>query len=274
MPIEPAKPSIEFENPPLSEVALSVQTEPIKGLTTPFLGLFWQEIRNSYPKVEVQPALDPVIEQFGEPTPAVQRGLRILDAVETPRCWFISADDQTLVQLQQDRMAYNWRARPGALYPRYSSLRPAFEAHFKQLIAFVAREQLGDVVPNQCEVSYVNHISPDEWGSRGELYRALAFWSPFANLGLSEPEDVALATRFLLKPSGSPLRRMHLSLNTAKRQTDDATVLVFALTVRGAPAQADMEGVLSFMDDAREEIHRAFGALTTDQIQRDVWRRK
>ena len=41
---------LTFDRPPLNEVVLSLQSESVKGFTTPYLGLFWGRIRDSYPE--------------------------------------------------------------------------------------------------------------------------------------------------------------------------------------------------------------------------------
>ena len=63
-----------YENPPVVEVALSVQFEGPQTLRTPELGLFWQGLRDRFPKLEEHPPLDSVIGQFGRlPRPGSPR---------------------------------------------------------------------------------------------------------------------------------------------------------------------------------------------------------
>jgi uncharacterized protein (TIGR04255 family) len=87
----------DFNNPPLDEVALSVQFEPIQGLQTPQIGLFWSTLRRDFLKTEQHPPLDPVIEQFG---PALRPSVRfeISNAHPEPRCWFLREDSTDLIR--------------------------------------------------------------------------------------------------------------------------------------------------------------------------------
>ena len=55
---------LTFDRPPLNEVVLSLQSESVKGFTTPYSGLFWGRIRDCYPETQTQPPLDPVVERF------------------------------------------------------------------------------------------------------------------------------------------------------------------------------------------------------------------
>ncbi len=267
--------SSELASPPLNEVVLSLQLDPIRGLKAPFLGLFWEAIRPEYPLVEEHPALDPVKETFDERGPALRTAdFRFVTKMETPRCWFITASGDELVQLQQDRMIYNWRRRSeAAVYPRYEALRTRFLQQAARLRKFVAKEELGEITPNQCEITYINSIDIDQWPQRGELNRAFRFWSPMSMSELENPEDAGFNMRCRIGGLGVPAR-LHVTLGLGKRAPDKKLVHVLNLTARGAPTSPDVEGVLAFMDYARNEVNRAFLALTSEQIQRDVWGRR
>ena len=57
----------DFAKPPLAEVALSVQFEPLEKMRTPQIGLLWNDFRQRFPDTEEHPPLDSVIERFGIP---------------------------------------------------------------------------------------------------------------------------------------------------------------------------------------------------------------
>src|SRR5260370_4965058 len=127
----------DYAKPRIKEVVLGVQTEPIKGLLTPHLGLFWNEVREAYPEVEVQAALEPEIERFGVPPVPPPQGFKVMERPETPRCWFIAKGGSELLQLQQDRLIHNWRKRADEdTYPRYPRVRESFRSALERLEAF------------------------------------------------------------------------------------------------------------------------------------------
>lgn len=262
-----------FDRPPLSEVVLSLQSDMVKGFTTPYLGLFWSRIRDSYPETQTQSPLDPVIERFeGTPKAAPAMPFRVLETIETPRCWFLTPGGQQLVQLQQDRLILNWRRiQSDDVYPRYERLRPELERVANELALFLEQEGLGIAVPNQCEVSYINHIEAAEWAQRGELHRVLSFWQRISATGLPDPEDATAALRFLIEEGGTILGRVHVNLKSAARRSDSKPVLVLELTARGKPLSPDLKGALQFMDRGRDSIHKAFQALTSRDAQRELW---
>ena len=262
-----------FDRPPLNEVVLSLQSDPVEGLTTPFLGLFWNRVRGQYPSTQVLPTLDPVIEKFdplgkAEPTPA----FRFLQNIETPRCWFLADGGSQLIQLQQDRVILNWRKTESAKpYPRYEHLRPEFERVVDELGDFLNQERLGALAPNQCEISYINHIEAADWKSRGELHKVLSFWTPANVQGLQAAEDANTALRFVIEQDGERLGRLHVTVKSAIRRTDGKPVLVLDFTARGRPVTPDISGVVAFLDLGREWIHKAFRELTSREAQRELW---
>jgi uncharacterized protein (TIGR04255 family) len=262
-----------FDRPPLYEVALSLQSEPVAGLTTPYLGLFWNRIRDFYPETQTQPPLDPIVERFDiTPKPSLAPPFRFLQGLETPRCWFLTRGGQQLIQLQQDRLILNWRrVAEGDAYPRYQRLRPELDRVARELVVFIEQEGLGFLSPNQCEVSYINHIESESWEHRGELSRILSFWQRVGTNEFPSPEDSTTALRFVIEEGGRKVGRLHVNAKSANRRSDGKTVLVLELTARGEPQDKDVKSALEFMDRGREWVQRAFRALTSQEAQRELW---
>jgi uncharacterized protein (TIGR04255 family) len=160
----------DFAAPPVTEVVISVQFDPLTALRTPHLGLLWQDFRDRFPKTEEHPPLPPVIEKFGLLGPP-QIGVRFETSLPVPLCWFLNEAGTKLIQVQQDRFVHNWRKiGQSDEYPRYEHIRKTFEVELGIFCQFLAREQLGELVPNQCEVTYVNQISSGKgWEKHGQL---------------------------------------------------------------------------------------------------------
>jgi len=264
----------DYKAPPISEVAIGVQVEPIERLVAPFLGLFWREIRTQYPDVDVQPPLQPQVEVFGESTESERPSVSVLDKLPTPRCWFVSKDETELVQLQGDRLIHNWRKRrDGDIYPRYQKLRDAFARELALLEAFIEDEKLGQFTPNQCEVSYINHILCDSLEEQGQLDRIFSLWKLPVGGFLPPAEGAQFAARFLMKDeSGGPLGRVHVLAQPALRRTDRKPMVSLTLVARGRPEGAGRDGVLRFLDLGREWIVRTFDEITTPAMHR-TWGR-
>lgn len=264
----------EFRSPPVTEVALAVQFEPIE-LTPVHLGLIALRMRElGLERIEQHPPLQPVIEQFGGPPSPPQ--VRFEFGPPIVRHWFISEERNTLVQLQPDRFIHNWRkVRKGDEYPRYESIRAMFSERLGQFTEFVAAEQLGELAPNQCEVTYVNHVRPSaQWHDASGLAQIVGIaGNSYADGFLPTPEEMRTAARYVMEHQGQPIGRLHINCHTALDLAQNEPVVVINLTARGAPRSPDLDGVLAFMDMGREWVVRGFADLTTPQMH-VVWERE
>jgi uncharacterized protein (TIGR04255 family) len=268
----------DFENPPLVEVALSVQFDTLTSLRTPQVGMLWAELRSRFPKTEEHRPLNPVIERFGIPkttTPEVR--FEMIEVPPVPRIWFLNEAGTELIQIQQDRFIHNWRkVGEGDAYPRYERVRETFRSELVSFAATLSREQIGELKANQCEVTYVNHIVTGEgWQTHGELGNVLTvFNATYSDETLQEPESIRLALRYILRNGkDEPIGRLHVLVQPAYRRTDNQPMLVLTLTARGRPEGDQLDHVLGFLDRGREEIVRGFASITTPVMHR-LWGRK
>jgi uncharacterized protein (TIGR04255 family) len=268
----------EFSNPPLIEVALSLQFDSIPGLTTAGLGLLWNEFRATFPKVEEQLALDPEFEKFDPPLlagPSVR--FQQLGAPPVPRLWFLNEDGTELVQVQQTRFVNNWRrGEGGASYPRYEYIKEAFRTRLQVFRRFLEREKLSEVSPNQCEVTYVNHIVlASDQGDYGRLDDVLTVWkSEYNDSFLHRPEDVSVRMRYTISDvGGKRIGRLHVKSDPAVRRSDQRPIILLSLTARGDPLGEGLAGVDGFFDLGHEWVVRAFASLTTQRMH-ELWGRK
>ncbi|MCB9638690.1 MAG: hypothetical protein H6727_07265 [Myxococcales bacterium] len=90
--------------PPIVEVACGFVFAPLD-LDALDFGLYWNTRSDMYPKKELHPALQEFI------------GIRL--GSPPMRAWFVSEDEQRILQIQSDRFYMNWRRRDGQ-YPRFS----------------------------------------------------------------------------------------------------------------------------------------------------------
>src|SRR5712692_1503294 len=92
-----------FASPPIVEVALAVQFEPISQLHAAHMGLLWEKFRAELPQTEDHPPLPLTLEEFGAPH-LIDLGIQIefTGIPPVPRCWFLNASGTELIQVQQD----------------------------------------------------------------------------------------------------------------------------------------------------------------------------
>ncbi len=196
----------EFDRPPIVEAVLSIQFAAPANFRSVHAGLIWDEIRRDYPTVSEQRPLAPVFETFGIPT-IPGPGVRFEPLLATPmaRFWFESDDSRHLLQIQQDRIVHNWRKRTlDDEYPRYQAVRKRFAEEVKILEGFLTRNGLDGLMPNQCEMTYLNFVTlPDGANPHQNLSRVTRFCSDCQAPELERPfqgaalEGCSFAARYI-----------------------------------------------------------------------------
>src|SRR5258708_14323134 len=81
----------DYERPPVTEVVLSAQFEPLQRLKGPQMGLLWGRFRDRFPNLEQHAPLPPFVEKFGANN-IEQLNVRFVltDLMPTPLPWFLS----------------------------------------------------------------------------------------------------------------------------------------------------------------------------------------
>lgn len=260
---------VSFENPPLNEVVFSVQfdSEVIDevGILAKFLG----KVSDKYPKLEKQPPLPPASEAFDQPPqPGIQ--VQLLTAPPSHRYWFVSEDGTRIVQVQADRLMFNWReVQCDEEYPTYETLCPEF---VRLLGLFVESLPEGTAAkPAWCELQYINPIpvAGDTPGTHGQLARILNFLVKDPPREVLPPvEDTQLQQRFRIAgPDDSPSGRLYVTAVPGLRQTDMQPAYVLTLLARGRPdSESVPDGVVGFLDRAHDLIVRGFVEVTTAEM--------
>jgi uncharacterized protein (TIGR04255 family) len=269
----------DFDNPPVVEVAISLQFSPLD-LHASHFGLLWSHFRREgYPRTEDHGTLEPAIEQFGT-TQQPEIGVRVQtfdDAPPLPRVWFLNDTQDELIQVQRDRLIVNWRqGAQSEPYPRYANIIKRHRASLTTLTSFAESENLGAIVPTQCEITYVNHLPMGEgWSRHGDLEPIITTWrNHYSDSYLGVPEDVRLLMRYRMNDEqDDPLGRLHVVVQPASRTIDKQPILVMNLTARGTPGGTSVTAVYELFDRQHEWIVRGFASITTKEMHL-IWRRK
>jgi hypothetical protein len=202
----------------------------------------------------------------GAAQPSISFGISA--GVPLPRLWFLNDPGTELAQLQTDWFARNWRKR-GAddNYPRYPAIRSAFERDLTGLSDFL-NEQGGALYPRQCEVTYINHVFAPS-GNSIDVSDVLVFEGRSPD-ELPIVEARRFQVQYLIGSTDAAIGRLYVSGNKAIRRSDGKELISLTLTARGAPTKDNVVGVLEFVDRGREEIVRAFAAITREDMQ-SMW---
>ncbi len=252
---------------------MSLQFASIPGFSIPHFGLYWERVRDEYPRFEVQPPIANVTEQFEPATLARQIGVQILATPEI-RCWYLDQSGNRLIQVQRNRFVHNWRKVNGTeTYPRYPVIREHLKSQWERFCVFLQDEKLQRPKINQCEVLYVNNIEYGKgWNGFGELDKVIATLTTQKpkNGFLPHPERVSMQVTYRLEEDAG---RLYVEFVPVIRARDGQEVLQMTLTARGAPRSSSDEDVFAWLDLGRKWIVRGFADFTTETMH-SVWGRQ
>ena len=266
----------KFENPPVVETVLGVQFVPVENLTNAHLGVFWAELRDQWPTVKVVPPLEEQFERFDEQDASwTAKVLQLRITQDLTARYMIGAEAKDrMLQVQRNRFHYNWLGgHVGQKYPSYDYVRPAFDEEYARFRSFVDGNSLGDVSPNQWEVTYVNHIpkhpklwqEPKDWTS---LFPTTSIME--GELEGLRLEGIQVDWHYEIEPKRG---RLHVQLFSGRKDSDEGKkdLLVMKLTARGS---VDSEMGLDLgagLDLGHETIVRSFNSLISKDARKH-WR--
>jgi uncharacterized protein (TIGR04255 family) len=253
-----------------------LQFETLDRLSNFHLVEFGRSLKPMFPFVEEQPPLAPVREDLRRgPISPPQPEVQLVQGIAVPRYVFIDFDKTRLIQIQQDRFVHNWRRLAEETYPRYRTIRAAFLRRIRSFRRFLTKQGIGDILANQCELTYVNPIPPGAWERHGQLDRVFTTWrNQYSDEFLSEPQDVRFLERHLIEgEAGEPMGRLLISGDPVYHIPSGEPRLLLQLIARGTPKGVSMEDVMAFFDLGHEWIVRGFTSITTTHMH-ELWGRE
>jgi uncharacterized protein (TIGR04255 family) len=261
----------DYENPPVVETILGVQFEPLSGWRNAHLGAFWSTLdANEWSEVLDAPPLQPQFERFGELARWEKIGFHFR-VTQNPlaRLQIKNKDGDRMIQLQDCRLHFNWLGQTGGPYPRYEKIRAGFAWVFDKFIEFVDREKVGELRPNQWEVTYLNHIP------KGTVWNTPRDWAFFLPLGsvptiehLVQGESFTGGWHFVIPDQRG---RLHVEWQHGRKNGPEGQeVIVLTLTARGPLGEGELSkrAVVDGVDLGHETIVRSFMAFTSEAANR------
>lgn len=257
-----------FSDPPVVEVVLGVQFEAIRELRQSHFGLIWERIRADYPRTTDHARLETALLTIDTERTGPSFQLEMLDSPPTHRSWFLSEDDERLVQVQDDRVVHNWRHRGGP-YPRFEPLRDQFWAAFDAYRSALDGVGMGPPEPRQVEVTYINWIAD---AKPADFLRTVTR-APTDVEGVgAEPDIERWLARYPVEQDGT-IGRLTIEAKPSSRVADGTLEhgYLLSLTYLGltSPEAAD-EGIDAQLQRGRDVIVRSFADVTEDAMHDNV----
>ena len=264
----------KFDTPPVVETVLSVQFAPLQKFTDAHAGWFWKNYLDSeWSDVQVAPKIDDQFELFGDemrwgPTGA----FRIATGPGSERIQLIRSDNERMIQIQDTRFIYNWKKQEGS-YPSYDELLPEFQRVFTQFKNFTVEAGFGPLIPNQWEVTYVNHIP------KGKLWESVKDWptifsalqAPGTNAFELSSEDFRGEWRSII---GGNLGRLYTTLSRGRVGSDKGPeIILLQFTARGPTNPEETTDLQNGFRLGHESIVLSFTEMTSDTAHKH-WKRR
>ncbi|WP_420413277.1 TIGR04255 family protein [Roseibium sp.] len=254
----------DFADPPLDEVVISVQFAPVPGYNSVHSEKVWELFRPEFPRIAEQPMIETQFETFGgsniDAGPRIHVGAPLIGS----RLWFISDDDNHLLQFQSDRLISNWRRHPNPQpYPRFEGLSGAFENNLQKLASHFSK-QFGYVIDvNQAEVTYINIIPVDDFADIGNW---LSLWN---DLKLNLEGLILSFSEVINDKENRPFARLKHDIQSVFAVDGKKKAIRLTLTYKGKPRGNDIASAMRFLAGGREAIVTRFGEITTENAHEE-----
>lgn len=259
---------VDFEAPPVVEVVCGVRFALVPGLSTAHIGLLWERFGVEFTQTSDHPPL-PFQLPMGEAA-QVQLGLTATPPMR--RVWFGTEDERKLIQVQQDRLYFNWRRKePGDAYPRFEFVYAEFVKALEAFERFLIDAGSPPIAPREFEVTYLNIIPADQ------------VWQRFEQIGVVLPDISwrADSTRFLPPPDAlkwecefpmpDNMGTLFANVRSARNRSTGERALSLDLTARGS-AEAALMG--DWFEKGHEWVVRGFDDLTGAEPKKLVWKKR
>lgn len=259
---------VKYDRPPVVELVFGVQFKTPNPIKSGHAGRFWELVANEFPSLEDAPPIDPILEAHKE---GISIGVEISNLPPLRRTWLIAADGRSLVQIQNDRVLFNWKRESFEVnYPSYVNVVGKFEEQYQKFCDFLEKVEVGKPVCRQLELTYVNHITSDNGLS--EILQ---------NDGLIDQTRLNTDMRFLPEPDDFNWRtsyelpkgwgRLHVNASSAKLKSTGEKIARLDLIARGIPDDPETQR-REWFDLGHEWITHGFTDITSDNLHK-IWGR-
>jgi uncharacterized protein (TIGR04255 family) len=250
-----------WKHPPITEVVLGVQFQPIPTLSTAHLGWFWSTLREEYPHPEdirpVEPAVYQDTLQYGV-NPDFELGFMPVSCRIRAR----SEDRNRIIQIQNGWFLVNWAKRKDSVYPGFKSVQADFVANFNRFSQFIETAVGVVPVPNLWELTYIDHVEEGMlWQSPLDFHKV--FPGLLGNMQAASARPEAMQGNWSFKLQ-KVVGRLDFHVKSAmSTTTTPKKLLVMQATARGPIGNPDVMAVADSIDAAHEGVTSTFEEMAS-----------
>jgi len=254
---------IKFENPPINELVIALYHLPIVEMKSQHIGLYWDRIRDRYPRCEQQPPIiNPADIQPFQAAPG--------EVFPLPRFWFSSDTHPMLIQVQRNAFIFNWRRGGANEYPHYETVVKDFWQEFEGYKAFIQELASLDVI-QRCELTYINVISPNEvFADSAQFMDVLPPIASLYDIQTNDRQLTGLNTTVTYQVN--PTLLIDLAIKLGRRLDTKEPVAILELKAHGGPSDLSLEGARSWYDLAHDATYKMFLDATSKKVQKEIWK--
>lgn len=244
---------LEFSDAPIIEVVCGAQFDGIV-FDQQFVFEVYEKIKKDFPIIQQNPPINSVIEKIDAPN--INKAL----AGFHPRTFFINKDNNKLIQIQPDKVFFNWRKTNNEeQYPHFENVFQEFKKTFNMLLKGAnASDKL-----NQFELTYYDHILLSKFDK--DDYNPIGILNLISLEGQVKSLDLKMS--FPVIEAGGNIT---LVLRSATRNTDQEKLLILESTCRGFKSDSSIE---KWFDVAHNRLLSNFKNITTEEAK-TVWGKK
>jgi len=258
-----------FLKPPVAELVLGTQFSPITKLTAGHFGLFWKELGPDWNDPSDGPIIEDEFETFDHQRWIGPKGVQIrIEPSRAPGRFLIGHQGKDrLIQMQATRFHLNWKKGDG-FYPSYKKLIAEFEQTFEKFCTFIQANNLGKVILNQWEITYIDSFPKDEhWSTPADWPKVLPglfapLW-PTDDLGLALENRAAEWSYEIEAKRG----RLHIAAQVGRLGSSKNDSLLLHMTARGPIEKGSTETLRQGLDLGHEAAVGFFLRIVDRKIQ-------
>ncbi len=245
---------VNYNNSPLVEVVIGIQLNESKISNVFLFDVFYNHFKKSFPIIEEQPYLNSILEsKDGEVLNAN------LNQFST-RKFFLGQDQNKLIQIQNNRILFNWRAiNTNIEYPNYDNVI----SDFLEIFNFIDSNLDIKSAINQFEFTYVDHISLNN------LNKNSLKFSDLINIINVDKEIGAINANFNFWENEIG-GNLIVSIKSARKVPNTEKIFILETSCRGFKEFTEIK---MWYDKAHEILINYFETITTSKAK-ELWQKQ